>query len=196
MDFRGRLASRHRWPVMRWRSLEYKAAHLPVTATFLEAWTEFQHAASEDERQSLISRAKARGSFPVPEVSRDRALCAQCRLRVLQARGLPDARHASANDAGSSVSRNTTATKSITSQPCSPRGTNSGLSADIPRLSLTGRIAHFDLTYIPESNKQLKELAGFLIANYGRQHIITLPRGKRKRVIFEEVARTLDIRGR
>jgi type IV secretion system protein TrbE len=62
-------------------------------------------------------------------------------------------------------------------------------------LSLTGRIAHFDLTYIPESNKQLKELAGFLIANYGRQHIITLPRGKRKRVIFEEVSRTLDIPG-
>ena len=69
------------------------------------------------------------------------------------------------------------------------------MSADIPHLSLTGRIAHFDLTYIPESNKQLKELAGFLIANYGRQHIITLPRGKRKRVIFEEVSRTLDIPG-
>jgi hypothetical protein len=28
-------------------------------------------------------------------------------------------------------------------------------------LTFTGRIAHFDLTYIPESNKQLKELAGF-----------------------------------
>ena len=62
-------------------------------------------------------------------------------------------------------------------------------------ISLTGRIAHFDLTYIQESNGQLKELAGFIIANYGRQHIITLPRGKRKRVIFEEVARTLDIPG-
>ena len=62
-------------------------------------------------------------------------------------------------------------------------------------ISITGRLAHFDLTYIQESNGQLKELAGFLIANYGRQHIITLPRGKRKRVIFEEVARTLDIPG-
>ena len=37
---------------------EYKTARLPVTATFLEAWTEFQHAPSEDERQSLISRWK------------------------------------------------------------------------------------------------------------------------------------------
>ena len=37
---------------------EYKTAYLPVTSTFLEAWTEFQHAASEDERQSLIRRWK------------------------------------------------------------------------------------------------------------------------------------------
>jgi hypothetical protein len=62
-------------------------------------------------------------------------------------------------------------------------------------VSLTGRVAHFELGYIAESNKQLKEIAGFLIANYGRQHIITLPRRTRKRVIFEEVARTLDVQG-
>ena len=45
------------WLVTRWRSPKTSRA-LPVTATFLEAWTEFQHAASEDERQSLISRWK------------------------------------------------------------------------------------------------------------------------------------------
>ena len=45
---------------MPWPTLEYKAAHLPLTATFLEAWTEFQHVASEDERQSLIAK-------PTPE---------------------------------------------------------------------------------------------------------------------------------
>jgi hypothetical protein len=33
---------------------DYKTARLPVTATFLEAWTEFKFATSEDERQSLI----------------------------------------------------------------------------------------------------------------------------------------------
>jgi hypothetical protein len=37
---------------------EYKAARLPVTSTFLEAWTELQYTASKDERQSLISRWK------------------------------------------------------------------------------------------------------------------------------------------
>ena len=43
-------------------------------------------------------------------------------------------------------------------------------------LSLTGKIAHFELGYIPESAKELKAAAGFLITNHARKHIITLPR--------------------
>lgn len=62
-------------------------------------------------------------------------------------------------------------------------------------LSLTGRIAHFELGYIPESAKELKSAAGFLITNHARKHIMTLPRAVRKRNIYEEVARFLDIPG-
>ena len=43
-------------------------------------------------------------------------------------------------------------------------------------LSLTGKIAHFELGYIPESAKELKAAAGFLITNHARKHIMTLPR--------------------
>ncbi len=62
-------------------------------------------------------------------------------------------------------------------------------------ISLTGKIAHFELGYIPESAKLLRAVAGFLITNYTRQHIITLPRRLRKRNVYEEVARLLDIPG-
>jgi hypothetical protein len=62
-------------------------------------------------------------------------------------------------------------------------------------LSLTGKIAHFELGYIPESAKELKAAAGFLITNHARNHIITLPRALRKRNVYEEVARFLDIPG-
>jgi hypothetical protein len=62
-------------------------------------------------------------------------------------------------------------------------------------LSLTGKIAHFELGYIPESAKELKAAAGFLITNHSRKHIITLPRALRKRNVYEEVARFLDIPG-
>jgi hypothetical protein len=62
-------------------------------------------------------------------------------------------------------------------------------------LSLTGKIAHFELGYIPESAKELKAAAGFLITNHARKHIMTLPRGIRKRNVYEEVARFLDIPG-
>ena len=60
-------------------------------------------------------------------------------------------------------------------------------------ISLTGRIAHFELGHIPESSKELKTAAGFLITHYTRQHIISLPRAARKRNVYEEVARFLDI---
>jgi len=62
-------------------------------------------------------------------------------------------------------------------------------------LSLTGKIAHFELGYIPESAKELKAAAGFLITNHARKHIMTLPRALRKRIVYEEVARFLDIPG-
>jgi len=62
-------------------------------------------------------------------------------------------------------------------------------------VSLTGRIAHFELGYIPEAAKLLRAVAGFLITNYARQHIVTMPRRLRKRIIYEEVARLLDIAG-
>ncbi len=65
----------------------------------------------------------------------------------------------------------------------------------ISNLSLTGRIAHFELGYIPESAKELKTAAGFLITNDARKHIMTLPRSARKRNVYEEVARFLDIPG-
>src|SRR5947208_3359069 len=65
----------------------------------------------------------------------------------------------------------------------------------ISNLSLTGKIAHFELGYIPESAKELKAAAGFLITNHARKHIITLPRALRKRNVYEEVARFLDIPG-
>ncbi len=65
----------------------------------------------------------------------------------------------------------------------------------ISNLSLTGKIAHFELGYIPDSAKELKTAAGFLITNDARKHIMTLPRSARKRNIYEEVARFLDIPG-
>lgn len=62
-------------------------------------------------------------------------------------------------------------------------------------VSMHRSIAHFELGYIQESDRTLKEIAGFLIANYGRQHILNMPRRIKKRVIFEEVARILDVSG-
>jgi type IV secretion system protein TrbE len=74
-------------------------------------------------------------------------------------------------------------------------GNYGALFDGISNLSLTGKIAHFELGYIPDSAKELRAAAGFLITNHARKHIITLPRAVRKRNVYEEVARFLDIPG-
>ena len=175
-------------------ALAYKKAHLSVSSTFLEAWTELRHAASEGERQSLIAAPTAEDVsrfIKSPDTERYVRNAAFAFFRptdypthdMLQQMMLvaPFPEH----------DRNEINHLATLLAPWNEQRLVCGHST----LSLTGKLAHFDLTYIPESNRQLKELAGFLIANYGRQHIITLPRGARKRVIFEEVARTLDIPG-
>ncbi|MFZ5495454.1 MAG: VirB4 family type IV secretion system protein [Verrucomicrobiota bacterium] len=62
-------------------------------------------------------------------------------------------------------------------------------------ISLTGRITHFELGYIPEQAVEMKTAAGLLITGFTRQHIISLPRGQWKRIIYEELARFLDVPG-
>jgi len=175
-------------------TLAYKKAHMPISATFVEAWAELKHTAFPEERERLIAVPTSE------EVS-----------RFIQS---PDTERYVRNAAFAFFEPQDYPTHDMLQQmmlvapfPEHDRDEINHLATLLApwneqrlvcghsTLSITGRIAHFDLTYIPESNRQLKELAGFLIANYGRQHIITLPRGKRKRVIFEEVARTLDIPG-
>ena len=62
-------------------------------------------------------------------------------------------------------------------------------------ISLTGRVAHFELGLIPEQAVEVKTAAGLLITGFARQHIISLPREQWKRIIYEELARFLDVPG-
>ncbi len=74
-------------------------------------------------------------------------------------------------------------------EPWSANGAYGELFDGVSNVNLTGKIAHFELGYIPESAEELKAAAAFLIANYTRSHMMRLPRGLRKANVFEEVAR-------
>jgi hypothetical protein len=68
---------------------DYKTARLPVTATFLEAWTEFKFATSEDERRSLICELPTDSNGGVsspPAHSEADLVCARSRQRTEAAR--------------------------------------------------------------------------------------------------------------
>jgi hypothetical protein len=65
----------------------------------------------------------------------------------------------------------------------------------VSNVRIDGRVAHFELGQIPEYATEMRAAANFLVANYGRQKIISMPRAVPKIAIFEEAARTLDIPG-
>jgi hypothetical protein len=84
---------------------------------------------------------------------------------------------------------------SLLSAWCRGSGKNGPLFDGVTNINLTGRVTHFELGLIPESNKELKEAAGFLVANFVRQKIVTMPRAMRKRLVFEEMVRFLGVKG-
>jgi hypothetical protein len=65
----------------------------------------------------------------------------------------------------------------------------------VSNIRIDGRVAHFELGQIPEHASEMRAAANFLVANFGRQKIISMPRSAPKIAIFEEAARTLDIPG-
>ncbi len=62
-------------------------------------------------------------------------------------------------------------------------------------INLRDKIAHFELGQLGDEAVELRTAAGLLITSFARQHIISLPRHLRKRIIFEEVSRFLDVPG-
>jgi hypothetical protein len=60
-------------------------------------------------------------------------------------------------------------------------------------LDLRGAGLHFDTSFLPEGT--LKELAGFVVFDHVRQHILALPRGQSKVMLLDELRRILLIPG-
>lgn len=73
-------------------------------------------------------------------------------------------------------------------EPWSRTGRYGAIMDGVNNVNLKGKVAHFELSYIPESAKELKTVAAFLITNDLRKEIMSRPRSTRKRVILEELS--------
>ena len=65
----------------------------------------------------------------------------------------------------------------------------------VTNIDLKKRVVHFELGQIPESAKQMKSIIALIINNTIRNHILTMPRHLKKRMIFEELARFISSSG-
>ena len=80
-------------------------------------------------------------------------------------------------------------------EPWQSDGPYGPLFDGITNISMRDRIAHFELGQIDESQEQLKKMAAFLIMNFVRKHVMTMPRSSKKQFIFEEAGRIALIPG-
>ena len=169
---------------------KFKKEKLSVTATFLDAWSEYkEYQQQQDEEQTFLEdeitnfikdplkaeliRAVAFSYFKPEEFPTHIDL-----VEIMSTNRLRSHNQEEVNMLITLL------------RPWEKQKLVSGTST----ISIKGKVAHFELALLSQDSS-LKEVTGFLIANYGRQHIISLPRGSRKRVVFEEVARLLDIPG-
>lgn len=73
-------------------------------------------------------------------------------------------------------------------EPWSRTGRYGAIMDGVNNVDLKGKVVHFELSYIPESAKELRTVAAFLITNDLRKEIMSRPRSTRKRVILEELS--------
>ncbi len=73
-------------------------------------------------------------------------------------------------------------------EPWGRNGRYGAILDGVNNVDLTKKVVHFELSFIPESAKELRDVAAFLITNDIRKEIMRRPRNIRKRVILEELS--------
>jgi hypothetical protein len=174
----------------------YHKDYLPGDAMFVEAWSELRHRLdrNDDRAHTLLSEvteAEISRFLKHPGSERMVRNCLFATFEPTQYPQHPDLHDEMLNHPLPEHNAREIADLATLLEPWNEQALVSGHST----IRLQQGIAHFELGQIPDANMHLKEVAAFLIANYARQHIISLPRGQRKLVLFEECARTLDIPG-
>lgn len=73
-------------------------------------------------------------------------------------------------------------------EPWGKSGRYGAILDGVNNVDLSKKVVHFELSFIPESAKELRDIAAFMITNDVRKEIMRRPRNIRKRVILEELS--------
>jgi hypothetical protein len=73
-------------------------------------------------------------------------------------------------------------------EPWGKNGRYGAILDGVNNVDLSKKVVHFELSFIPESAKELRDVAAFMITNDVRKEIMRRPRNIRKRVILEELS--------
>ena len=180
--------------VHRWRE------GMPTGTTPLEAFVEFRdrRASNDDEAQALLSEITDEEVTQFAQESATERLVAQTACAFFAPEDFPT--HGALVELLAYArfpehAKEETDRLATLLRAWSADGHYGRLFDGVTNVSLHGKVAHFELGFIPEQAVELKAAVGLLVSGLVRQHILALPRAQRKRVVFEELARFLDVPG-
>ena len=176
----------------------YKTREMPEGSSFIEAWVEFRDLKNESEDNvedilSSITENDISKLMVSDEESIKNAACAWFSKNEYPVHSeLYELIRMSSFEFGTDIEIGNIA--QLIKDWCY-NGKHGCLFDGYTNVRFDRKIVHFELGRLSSADKQLKEIAVFLISNQIRNHIISLPRKCRKRIIFEEAGKLLNIPG-
>ena len=194
-DWKRRNTDSHRELVRTVAALQkWLGEKLPPGATMLDAYIDFRDSEHEEKEEWLASTT----GEEIEVAERDQ-LASEETFRLAFAGMRPDQMPTHSQlqemlgmDAQGANAQESRQLAQLLEPWCS-HGNYGALLDGTNNVNLRGRIAHFELGYIPESAQDLRAVAAFLITNHVRNEVMTRRRDVRKRVLLEELSAFLTI---
>ena len=167
---------------------------MPPGSTFLDAYIQFRERSETDDdfQEPDIEQEQIEQALKDPQASE---CIFQQAFASMSAEHMPTHSHLQELLALESHGPNSEDWRTLAKllEPWSAGGNYGPILDGVSNIALDGKIAHFELSYIPESAQDLRAVAAFLITNHVRNEVLTRPRAQRKRIVLEELSAFLTI---
>ncbi|QIF03870.1 hypothetical protein [Roseimicrobium sp. ORNL1] len=173
---------------------EWGAKHLPRGTTIADCWLDYSNACLEGDSNAVGLRESDLDAAQVEDFMNDpgqRTELMSLAYTLMSAEDMPT--HGQFVEMLNLESRQRRAHEDLgllrtLLEPWGRNGRYGAILDGVNNVDLTKKVVHFELSFIPESAKELRDVAAFMITNDVRKEIMRRPRNIRKRVILEELS--------
>lgn len=175
-------------------SREWGGSRLPKGTTLSDCWLDYSNACIEGDAEALEMREKQYDPGQIEDLMNNPSELGELMAMgytLMKPEDMPT--HSQFVEMLNLESRQRRAHEDLgllrmLLEPWGKNGRYGAILDGVNNVDLSKKVVHFELSYIPESAKELRDIAAFMITNDVRKEIMRRPRNIRKRVILEELS--------